>query len=45
MDKKEYEKYVVSLLTPLHKIQLYTSKNKKRMLYCIVRFYQSAVFS
>lgn len=45
MDKKEYERYVVSLLTPLHKIQLYTSKNKNRMLYCIVRFYQSAVFS
>lgn len=45
MDKKEYEKYVVSLLTPLHKIQLYTNKNKKHMIYCMARFYQSAIFS
>jgi len=45
MNRKEYEKYVISLLTPLHKIQLYTDKNRKRMIYCMVRFHQSAIFS
>lgn len=45
MNKKEYEKYIISLLTPLHKIQLYTNKNKERMLYCMVRFHQSAIFA
>lgn len=45
MEKREYEKYVISLLTTIHKIQLYTNKNRKQILEVLIRFHQSIIFS